>query len=142
MTAKEYLSKIQTYRRTMQSYTDRIEELYHEAAGLKAIVYDKERVQVSPENRLEKIFTQIDAEAEKYAKARSRYEKEVRKRTEQIAGMDNADYAEILRLRYMELDKHGTPWTLEEVACIMHLSYWRTAHLHGEALEAFRKKYL
>lgn len=142
MTAKEYLSKIQTYRRIMQSYADRIEELYHEASGLKAIVYDKDRVQVSPEQKMEKIFGQIDDIAEDYVKARRRYEVEVRKRTEQIAGMERADYAEILRLRYVELDADGQPKTLEEIACLMHLSFWRVAHLHGEALEAFRRKYL
>lgn len=142
MTAKEYLSKIQTYKRIMQSYSERIEELYQEASGMKAIVYDRDRVQVSPENRLEKIFAQIDAEAEKYAKARVRYEKEVRKRTEQIAGMERAEYAEILRLRYVELENDGQAKTLEQIACLMHLSFWRTAHMHGEALEAFRRKYL
>lgn len=142
MTAKEYLSKIQTYRRTVQTYADRIEELYHDASGLRAIVYDKERVQVSPENKLEKIFEKIDREAEKYAKARVRYEVEVQKRVDQIAGMDRPEYCEILRLRYVELEEDGSMKKLEQIACMMHLSFWRTAHLHGEALEAFRRKYL
>ena len=142
MTAKEYLSKIQTYRRTVQTYADRIEELYHDASGLRAIVYDKERVQVSPENKLEKIFEKIDREAEKYAKARVRYEVEVQKRVDQISGMDRPEYCEILRLRYVELEEDGNMKTLEQIACMMHLSFWRTAHLHGEALEAFRRRYL
>ena len=142
MTAKEYLSKIQTYRQMMEAYSLRIEELYHEATGIKAIVYDKDRVQVSPENRFEQVMVKIDAEVEKWAKARLRYEDEVRKRTEQIAGMERPDYSEILRLRYVELDKDGRPMTLEEISCRMHLSFHRVAHLHGEALEAFRRKYL
>ena len=142
MTAKEYLSKIQTYRQMVQTYAERIEELYHEATGVKAIVYDKDRVQVSPENRFEEMMVRIDAEAEKWAKARMRYERETQKRIEQIAGLERNDYVEILRLRYVELDKDGRPMTLEEIACKMHLSFWRTAHLHGEALEAFRRKYL
>ena len=141
MTAKEYLSKIQTYRQTMQMYADRIEELYHEAAGIKAIVYDKDRVQVSPENRFEQIMAKIDAEARKWARARLRYEKEVRKRMEQVAGLERADYAEILRLRYVDISKDGRPLTLEQIACTMHLSFYRVAHLHGEALQAFDRKY-
>lgn len=141
MTAKEYLSKIQTYRRTMNAIAQRIEELYAEAAGVKAIVYDKDRVQVSPENRFEQIMVRLDKEAEKWAKARRRYEKEVRKRTEQIAGMDRPDHAEILRLKYLEMDMFGRPMTLEQIACTMHLSFFRVAHLHGEALQAFDKKY-
>lgn len=142
MTAKEYLSKIQTYKQIMQTYADRIEELYHEASGLKAIVYDKDRVQVSPENRFEQIMAKIDAEARKWAAARLKYEKEVQKRVEQIAGMERAEYAEILRLRYIELDRDGRMMSLEEISCRMHLSFYRVAHLHGEALEAFRRKYL
>lgn len=142
MTAKEYLSKIQTYRHIMQTHADRIEELYHDASGLKAIVYDKDRVQTSPENTMEKLFERIDTEAEKYVKARLRYEREVQKRIDQIAGMDRADYSEILRLRYIEVDKDGRQLSLEEISCRMHLSFYRVAHLHGEALEAFRKKYL
>lgn len=142
MTAKEYLSKIQTYRRTVQTYADRIEELYHDASGLRAIVYDKDRVQVSPENKLEKIFEKIDREAEKYAKARVRYEVEVQKRVDQIAGMDRPEYCEILRLRYVELEADGNMKTLEQIACVMHRSYNNVKHLHGWALNAFQKKYL
>lgn len=142
MTAKEYLNKIQTYRKAVENHALRIEELYHDASGLKAIIYDKDRVQVSPENRMEKIFERIDKEAEKYVKARVRYEEEVRKRTDQIAGMDRADYAEILRLRYIETDVDGRQLSLEEISCRMHLSFYRVAHLHGEALEAFRRKWM
>ena len=126
----------------MQTYADRIEALYHDAAGVKAIVYDKDRVQVSPENRFEEIMAKIDAEARKWAAARLKYEKEVQKRVEQIAGMERAEYAEILRLRYIEIGQDGRMMSLEEISCRMHLSFYRVAHLHGEALEAFRRKYL
>lgn len=142
MTAKEYLSKIQTYRQAMQSYAYRIEELYHDAAGIKAIVYDKDRVQVSPENRFEQIMAKIDAEARKWAAARLKYEQEVQKRIDQIAGMERAEYSEILRLRYIELDADGRMMSLEEISCRMHRSYNNVKHLHGWALSAFQKKYL
>lgn len=142
MTAKEYLSKIQNYRRAVEVYSDRIEELYHDASGLKAIVYDKDHVQISPENRLEKIFERIDIEAEKYAKARAKLEAEVQKRIAQISDMDKPEHERILSLRYIETDDNGEQITLEEIAVRMHLSFYRTAHLHGEALEAFRRKYL
>lgn len=142
MTAKEYLSKIQTYRQAMQVYADRIEELYHDAAGIKAIVYDKDRVQVSPENRFEQIMTKIDAEARKWAAARLKYEQEVQKRIDQISNMDRAEYSEILRLRYIEVDRDGRMMSLEEISCRMHRSYNNVKHLHGWALNAFQKKYL
>lgn len=143
MTAKEYLSKIQTYRRIMQSYADRIEELYHEASGLKAIVYDKDRVQVSPEQKMEQIFAQIDAEAEKYAKARLRYENEVRKRTEQIAGMEKAEYSQLLHMKYID-GKSLLQITLEfkDPDGGQRYSYDHIRHMHGWALNEFYKKYL
>ena len=99
MTAKDYLSKIQAYKQTMQKYADRIEELYADASGLKAIVYDKDRVQTSPEDNMEKIFIQIDAEAQKYVRARLRYERELHKRIDMIGALDNAQHIQILTIR-------------------------------------------
>lgn len=141
MTAKEYLSKIQIYRRAIMSTKLRIEELEHHASGVRAIVYDWDRVQVSPENRMENIMIRISAQAEKMARQIEKYHREVEKREKQIAGMDNPDYAEILRLRYIELNEYGQPMSLEEISCSMHLSYYRIRHLHGEALAAFARKY-
>ena len=135
MTAKEYLSKIQTYRQIMQTYADRIEELYHEASGLKAIVYDKDRVQTSPEQKMEKIFAQIDTVAEKYVKARLRYEREAQKRIDQITKLDNAMHVRMLTLRYVD----GKRW--EEIACLMHYSFRHVTRLHGQALAAFTARY-
>lgn len=142
MTAKEYLTKIQTYRRIMQAYADRIEELSHDASGLKAIVYDKDRVQTSPQDHMEAVFVKIDREAEKYAKARARYEREVRKRMAQIEQMDKPEHAELLRWRYVEVKRNGEPYNLFEVAKKMHMSFDWVRHLHGKALEEFKKKFL
>lgn len=143
MTAKEYLSKIQTYRRAVQTYADRIEELYHDASGLKAIVYDKDRVQVSPENKLEKIFEKIDREAEKYAKARLKLEAEVQKRVDQIAGLERAEYAELLRMRYIEdMNLLQITLAMKDKDGGQRYSYDHVKHMHGWALSAFQKKYL
>ena len=143
MTAKEYLSKIQTYRMTMETYAQHIEELYSEASGVKAIVYDKDRVQVSPENRFEAIMVRIDTEAEKWAKARMRYEQEVRKRTEQIAGLEKAEYAQLLYLKYVD-GKNLLEVTLamKDADGGQRYSYDHIKHMHGWALMAFQKKYL
>lgn len=142
MTAKEYLSKIQTYRKAIESTREHIEEMYTEAAGVKAIVYDKDRVQVSPSNKMEELMVCINTEAEKMSRQILKYQTEVQKRIEQIAGMERADHAEILRLRYIDTDNDGRQLSLEWIACMMHMSYDRVRHLHGEALEAFRRKYL
>ena len=141
MTAKEYLSKIQIYRRAIMSTQLRIEELGHQAAGIRAITYDRDHVQVSPENHMEKIMIRLAAQTEKMSRQIIKYQTEVAKRERQIAEMDNPDHAEILRLRYMELDADGRPMSLEEIACTMHLSYFRVRHLHGEALAAFARRH-
>lgn len=141
MTAKEYLMKIQTHRRSIESVQQKIEMLYNEAAGIKAIVYDKDHVQTSPANRFEEMMIRIDAECSKWARMRIRYEKEVRKRVDQINKLGNPDYSELLMLRYVDL-KDGRQRSLEEIAYRMHKSYPRIKHMHGEALEAFRRKYL
>ena len=143
MTAKEYLGKIQTYKQIMQTYADRIETLYHDAAGIKAIVYDKDRVQVSPENRFEQIMAKIDAEARKWAAARLKYEKEVQKRVEQIAGMERAEYAELLRMRYIEgMNLLQITLAIKDKDGGQRYSYDHVKHMHGWALAEFQKKYL
>ena len=131
MTAKEYLSKIQIYKQMMDKHAERIEELYHDASGLKAIVYDKDRVQTSPVNQMERVFERIDAEAQKYVKARLRYEREVHKRIDMIGALDNAQHIQILTLRYID----GKRW--EEIACLMHYSFRHVTRLHGQALASF-----
>jgi len=135
MTAKEYLSRIQRSRYMMEKHAERIEELYHVATGLKAIVYDADRVQTSPENQMENVFAMIDAEAHKYAKARIRYEKEVRKRMDQIGKLDNVLYIKVLTLRYID----GLRW--EEIACQIGYSFRHVTRIHGEALAAFTAMY-
>ena len=143
MTAKEYLQSVQKKRRQMLSLMYRVEELHEQAEGVRAIVYDKDRIQTSPENKMEKLLAEILPELEdKYAKAIERYHVAFQKAEAQIAGMEKPDHAEILRLRYLEVNEDGRQYSLEEVAVMMHKSYYRTKHLHGEALESFRRKYM
>lgn len=143
MTAKEYLSKIQTYKHIMDAYAMRIEELYSDAAGVKAIVYDKDRVQVSPENKFEAIMAQIDTEAEKWAKARLRYERETQKRIDQIAGMDRPEYAQLLHMRYVDgMNLLQITLAIKDADGGQRYSYDHIKHMHGWALSAFQKKYL
>lgn len=141
MTAKEYLSKVHIYRRMLLSATDRIDELYAEASGVKAIVYDKDRIQMTPENRFEAIMTRIEAEAEKWASLRLKYEAEVRKREMQIADLSNASHIEVLTYRYLNLDSKGNLRRFEEIACLMNMDYGWVRHLHSKALTAFARKY-
>lgn len=139
MTAKEYLSEIQKMRRLLHSLEIRAEELRTQAEGMKAITYDRDKVQVSPASRMEDLVVRLVEVEEEYGRQIVRYHTEMQKRIKQIAAL-RSDYAEILRLRYVE--GNGHPLRLEEIALRMHLSWPRVKHLHGEALEAFRRKWL
>ena len=142
MTAKEYLSEIQKYRRLAESLAERAEELRVQAEGMKAITYDKDRVQVSVSNHSAEIIAKLVDVQEEYAQMIMKFHRAAAVRSRQIADMDNADYAEILRLRYIETDDHGRRLSLEDVARRTHRSYDRTKHMHGEALQSFEAKFL
>ena len=142
MTAKEYLSEISKMKKHLILKAERLAELKDQAAGIKAITYDKDRVQVTPENRMEDMLVKIADLETKYAHSIALYHAEVQKREREIYGMERPDHEEVLRLRYLETGNDGEKMRLEEIALRMHRSYNRVKHLHGEALEAFRRKYL
>lgn len=141
MTAKEYLLDIRKKKHAMQSLMYRCAELRDQAAGIGAITYDRDRVQTSPEDRMGKVMAELVDLQDRYGNAIALYHEAVIKRTEQIERLDNPDHVEILRLRYIEDDAQGNQMSLEEIAYKMHRSFFRTAHLHGEALQAFDRKY-
>lgn len=141
MTAKEYLLEIRKKKHAMQSLMYRCAELRDQAAGIGAITYDRDRVQTSPEDRMGKVMAELVDLETKYAHSISIYHEAIRVRVEQIERLDNPDHVEILRLRYVEEDAQGNQMSLEEIAYKMHRSFFRIAHLHGEALQAFDRKY-
>lgn len=135
MTAKEYLNKIQGYKKNLDKLQENLEFLYEKASGVKAITYDKDRVQVSPENRFEEYMVKISAEAEKYARMLFFYSETLTEGTKRIMGMKNATYSQVLMLRYIK----GLRW--EEIACEMNYSFRHVTRLHGSALAAFSSQY-
>lgn len=146
MTAKEYLRDIHSYKRIVESLSDQVEAIRTEIEGVKAMQYDRDRVQTSPTNRLEELtvellpeLTRLEAE---YIKELVRYRTELLKRFQQIANMDNPEYAEVLRLRYIDTDSKGKQFGWKEIAKQMAWSYSKVTHMHGYALQAFDKKYL
>lgn len=141
MTAKEYLLKIQTYKKAMLRTEQTIDALYATAGGLKGITYDRDRVQTSPENHMEVAFARIDEERKKLADQSVRYAEAVRVRLDRITQLDNPAYSEVLSLRYIDLDRGGRLKTFEKIGRKMGYSEKQVRRLHGYALEAFRKKY-
>lgn len=140
MTAKEYLSQVHRYRKEMNSLLEQVEELRTKLAGIKAVTYDGVKVQVSPTDKMLEIMPKLLDTEERYGKAIYKYHTAILTRAKQVADIGRDDYAEILRLRYIEASDRRM--TLEEIAVRTHRSFDRVRHLHGEALAAFERKYL
>lgn len=143
MTAKEYLSKIQIYHRAILSTQLRIEELEHQASGIRAITYDRDKVQTSPENRIEDIMIKVDALTRKLTRQIMKYQSEVMKREKQIAELERAEYAQVLQMKYIDgMNLLQITLAMRDADGGQRYSYDHVKHMHGWALNAFQKKYL
>lgn len=141
MTAKQYLSRVHALRRQIEALEDQVEYLTTKAAGVKGITYDADKVETSPDNVLESAMIEA-AEAKNQLNERIlEYSRTVLLIESQISALDNADYVELLTLRYITTDRHGKRLTLERIARMMHRSPERIWHMHGEALAEFEKVY-
>ena len=157
MTAKEYLWQIERWKQKIEwinnSSTEKIERLnqkidmlYNQAMGMKAITYDKDRVQISPQNSLPEIIVLIDETSKEYAKAitteRLKADRDIAKLQQkidlivsQIESLDDHRFVEVLRHRYL----YGKRW--EQIAIDMKYAFRHVTRLHGQALAAFTARY-
>jgi len=142
MKPKTYLSEIHRLKRMTLRLESKIEALRHRAEGLKGITYDKDKVQASPENTMEEALAELVDLEQRLVEVSHKYAETARIRTEQILSMDDARYAELLFLRYVDDGKDGKGNTLADVADMMNYSLDWTFRLHGMALQAFGNKYL
>lgn len=140
MTAKQYLGQVHRMRRRAIFLKAAEEDLRTKAEGLRAIVYDKDKVQVSASNKLEELMTDIIVTQERYAECINELHREILTIERQISTLPN-QYAEVLRLRYIDYSKNRR-LTLAEISKTMTISYDRARHLHGTALQTFAKKFL
>ena len=135
MTAKEYLQQLDTLRDEIESTNLALEKIFTEAQGIKAIVYDKDKAQVSPGNHSENFMIELAELSEDYARMQMRFKLERDKRVAMINSLANPIHIRILRKRYID----GK--TFEEIAVALHYTYRHVARLHGSALQEFSAKY-
>ena len=135
MTAKEYLLQLDTLRDEIESTNLALEKIFTEASGIKAIKYDKDRVQVSPSNHAENFMVKLAELGDEYAQMQIKYKLERDKRIAMINGLSNPIHVRILRKRYID----GK--TFEEIAVTLHYTYRHVTRLHGSALQEFSAKY-
>lgn len=136
MTAKEYLSRIRKLKHDIKVLEDVITEIRNEAAGVKAIDYSKDKIQVSPTNKVEDLIIKAIEKENKLSKTKEKYINELVKITTQLTSLERAEYSELLYKRYIEFK------SLEEIAVEMNYSYDRIRHMHGWALMDFHKQFL
>ena len=135
MTAKEYLQQLDTLRDEIESTNLALEQIFTEAQGIKAIVYNKDKVQVSPDNHSENFMIKLAELGEDYARMQMRFKLERDKRIAMINSLANPIHVRILRKRYID----GK--TFEEIAVALHYTYRHVTRLHGSALQEFAAKY-
>ena len=157
MTAKEYLWQIERWQQKIERIDNdcidkidrlnqRIATLYNQATGMKAITYDKDRVQISPQNSLPEIIVLIDEASREYTRAitmeRLKADRDIAKLQQkidfivsQIESLDDHRFVEVLKHRYL----YGKRW--EQIAVDMKYAFRHVTRLHGQALAAFASRY-
>lgn len=142
MTAKEYLLQVRRASIAKKHCEERLDELRAQAGGLRAITYDKDKVQVSPSDTLLEAIVRLTEIEVEYGRRIVKYERTKAYISAQIDAMDDPVHTMLLTLRYVKETPRGRMIPLRTIADIMGYDYERLRHLHGEALEAFRKQYL
>lgn len=129
---KEYLRQIRLFDICIRQKEAELAAMRSEIESMSAAVTG-ERVQTSAKDKMsEKVSHIVDLEAmiiqdkEKFLRMKDRIINE-------IQSLDDSVYVDILYKRYVEYMR------LEEIAVKMNYSYDRARHLHGLALEEFRK---
>ena len=136
MTAKEYLNEVNNYRRIIRSIELQIEEARHQATQIRAIVYDKDRVQTSPSaSAMDQFIMRLNELGDRYVTNLIQYRAEIDKRSKMINALPNPTHAQILRLRYI----NGLKW--KSICVEMGYTFRHTTKLHGYALQAFAEQF-
>ena len=143
MTAKQYLSRVHHLRRQCESLERKILILRTKAEGLRAITYDKDKVQVSPTNTIEEAVVELSNLEDRYRHLIVAYSEAISTRIDQIQSLPDPRHAEVLMLRYIEEEPNapGGRMTFDDIAEEMHYTKRQVLRLHGKALTAFEKRY-
>lgn len=138
MKAKEYLQQLRKLDTVINQKMKEAEDLRRKITFVGSFDYSRDRVQTSPAGEaafvkaIEKIVSleaEINSEIDRYAA-------EKHKIINQIQGLKNSDYVDLLFKRYVEYKR---------LVCIcteMNFSRAYIKHLHGRALREFENKIL
>lgn len=99
----------------------------------KGIVYDKDKVQVSPEDKFSEICARISDMQEELGQSIFRLKEKQMKAERLIRNLDDPDEREVMRWYYMTT-YNNRPLTWQEVAIRMNYYRRHVIRIHGNAL--------
>lgn len=134
--AKSYLGEIRILRRRAETMGERLRELRAQATLLSGIDYSKVSVQTSPSDVMAELMGEISVMERRYVNMIRKYHETVELRAGQIYRLGNDRYEEILDRRFIR------DQSIDQIADLMGYNYDWVRHMYGDALEAFRRKFL
>ncbi len=135
MQVKEYLLQIKDLTEDVKDQENYIQRL-KDSLNIAGIQYDKVRVQTSPDaDKFAYIFARIDEEEDVLADLKEKLIKTKVNIINEIHELENEKYKELLNIVYVDMKSLG------KAAKIMSFSYDYVKELHGEALNAFSRKF-
>ena len=139
MTAKQYLSEVIKLKKKAESLARKEEDLRTKAEGLRAITYDKDKVQVSASDRMPDVIADmVEVQAELGETIAECY-RQIKEREDRIGALKSVRQIEVLRWRYLE-DNEGRQYTFEEIAEKMTVGDKSVVfRLHKRAIASFAK---
>lgn len=142
MTAKEYLLKLRLLDTKISQKLGEILALRNSLTNIPSVNTTEEKVMggsvsgdarfVNTIAKISELETEVDAEIDSFVD-------EKHKIINEIQGLENEKHIDILYKKYIEYVIYPN---LETIAVTYNKSYRHIKRLHGQALEAFRKKYL
>ena len=130
---KAYLRQIAHNRETVRMLKQRKKDLTMGMTAISGIDYSRDRITSTPKNAMEEAAWRLLERAEIIDREILRLVDQTDQIIAEIAGIQNATYKTILFKRYVECKD------LKDMAKEMDYSYDHICHLHGEALDHFRK---
>lgn len=136
MTPKEYLNQITLLDQRIETNLESIERLKARAASVTSKLSDDKGQGTNTPHDFTDTIAKVLVLEEKVNKEIDQLVDLKSKITKEINGLDNKAYTVLLLKRYV-LGK-----SLLEISKEMNYSYHRVRHMHGEALEEFKRAYL
>ena len=134
--AKAYLYRLKDLNDAIERSLRRLENIRAEMFGMSGMDNSKDRVQVSPEDRLSAAMAEYVDLDTKINRMIDRYVDLKREVMQRIRGMENETHREILIRRFVNF--HSIPFTAKQ----MNITERWVLKKQAEALRAFETQYL